>query len=276
MQKAGSERSRPAATALLDPPVFPNVMRTPAIVLQVLLFMCLGTPLSVADPTSSPSTADPASSPDDAVARQYLPVAMARTRAELVLRDVQTFVDENRTTYATMLDATDAARAKSLALIERAQTNEQRKPEADRSEDITEELTRRAHEIADRWQKLYAIERPALAARYEAATSSLSHLTLALTAVYAMEQQWKDLELDLSPVQHAYLEIARRAQVCARAGCSSSRSDEAKSRPVAIDASRHTDRHRSQGSAAHAGCSLGSLISKPGTRGLPIPFPVKL
>jgi len=156
--------------------------------------------------------ADPTTQPQDPIAAQYFAVAAARTHAELALRNVQRFFEENKSTIAVIGDDLDSARSKSLSLIERAQSNEQHKPEADRSDEVSEDLARRSHAITERWQRLYAVERPAIAARYEAATSSLVTIASALAVVNTLEQQWKDLELNLASVEAAYLEVARRAE----------------------------------------------------------------
>lgn len=160
---------------------------------------------------SNSLAADPTTQPQDPIVAQYFAVAAARTHAELALRNAQRFFEENKSTLAVIGDGVESARSKALSLIERAQSNEQHKPEADRSDEVSEDLTRRSHAITERWQRLYAVERPAIAAQYEAATSSLLTIATALGAVNTLEQQWKDLELNLAPIEAAYLEVARRA-----------------------------------------------------------------
>ncbi len=156
--------------------------------------------------------------PDDPTAAQYFAVATARTRAELALRGAQQFYDENKSVPAVIGDALEAARSGALAVIERAQSNEQHKPEADRSEEVSEDLTRRSRGISERWQRLYGVERPAISAHYESASASLTSIAIVLTGVTAIEQQWKELEMDLGPVEHAYQEVARRAHLARERG----------------------------------------------------------
>ena len=182
---------------------FPNTFSK---LTSVLISTALG--LAV---TASGLAADPTTQPQDPVARGYFAVAAARTHAELALRSAQRFFEENKTTMAATGDSLDNARSKSLSLIERALTNEQHKPEADRSDEVSEDLNRRSHSITERWQRLYAVDRPAIGARFDNASATLVTIGTVLTATNTLEQQWKDLELNLSPLEGAYLEIARRA-----------------------------------------------------------------
>ncbi len=180
-------------------------MRLPNPLLPVIAVVCalvFATNAAVGEPTTQPQ---------DPIARKYFAVGAARTRAELALRNAQHFFEENKTNVAVLGDALENARSKSASLIERALSNEQHKPEADRSDEVSEDLNRRSHAMSERWQRLLTVERPAVAARYDSASTSLLTIAAALAAANTLEQQWKDLELDLAPIEAAYLEIARRA-----------------------------------------------------------------
>ncbi len=142
--------------------------------------------------------------------RQYTAVSNARTKAELALRDARKALISRRETLTDVFASTEAAKEKTLQGLAAALQNEQKKPATQQDPTAVQSLTQQAATVTADWQKYLTADRAAAEARLTAAGQVVTDSTTAYNNANTMEASWKNLEMDLAPVEHAYNGLTKR------------------------------------------------------------------
>lgn len=154
----------------------------------------------------------------DKTDEQFQALAAARTKAEVAVRKLRTFYEENENRWRAIQQAPDASIRNIYEAIRKATEDEQRKAEDLRNQAVIDELNQRRGLIEGDWNRFANTERPSLDLVYRQSQQNMDRIWQSWHNLANVESNWKDSRLDLAPLQSAYEAVAKRADAIRAAG----------------------------------------------------------
>lgn len=173
--------------------------------------MLVGGLLALAEEPKPPKDLNNPNNPNKALEEQYMAISAARGRAEWAVRRARTAPDELEPKWRVANQALDADHARILEAIRKAVEDEQKRPEELRNPAVIEELNQRRTTIEQDWQRLAAVDRPAIESRYRSAGQVAQGIAALYGQVVQLDAPWKDNKMDLPTLQAAYEAVTKRA-----------------------------------------------------------------
>jgi hypothetical protein len=154
----------------------------------------------------------------DKTDEQFQALAAARTKAEVAVRKLRTFYEENENRWRALQQAPDASIRNIYEAIRKAAEDEQRKAEDLRNQAVIDELNQRRGLIEGDWNRFANTDRPSLDLVYRQSQQNMERIWQSWHNLANIESNWKDSRLDLAPLQSAYDVVAKRADAIRAAG----------------------------------------------------------
>lgn len=148
---------------------------------------------------------------DKTADEQFHAIATSRSKAELSLRKLKTFFEQNEMRWRLVQSSPDGFVKRIYDTIRKTTEEEQRKPEDVRNVAIVEELNQRRALVEQDWNRYVTTERGALETTYRQSQQQMDRLWQTWTTLTTNETNWKDLRLDQAALQASYDAVAKRA-----------------------------------------------------------------
>jgi len=141
----------------------------------------------------------------------YAALAQSRLKAELAIRRLRAYFDENDGAWRSAALACEQAHSRLENSIARAQEQEQRKPDDQRNQGFIDDCVQKRQAVQQDWERFANVSRPAMESAYRATQTLTQQIQSTYQSLASTENSWKDAGGDLAPLAAMYDAIAKRA-----------------------------------------------------------------
>lgn len=141
----------------------------------------------------------------------YEALAQSRLKAELAIRRLRAYFEENDNAWRSASLACEQAHSRLETSIAHAQEQEQRKPDDQRNQGFIDDCVQKRQAVQQDWERFANVSRPAMDSAYRATQTLTQQVQSTYQSLANVESAWKDAGGDLAPLAAMYDAVAKRA-----------------------------------------------------------------